>query len=153
MRLRLAAVGRGMPGWVAAGFEEYARRLPASCRLELEEVPGANRGDARSNRRQEARHLLAAVTGKVHPVALDPGGAPWSTEELAARLQGWLSGGQDVALLVGGADGLDATVLERCPQHWSLSRLTFPHHLVRVIVAEQIYRAWSILQHHPYHRS
>jgi 23S rRNA (pseudouridine1915-N3)-methyltransferase len=152
MRVRLTAVGRGMPRWVAAGFEDYARRLPPTCRLELREVPAA-RGDPVSMRRQEGQALLAAVPERAHRVALELDGKPWSTGDLARQLERWLASGRDVALLVGGAEGLDPDVLEQCDARWSLSRLTFPHQLVRVIVAEQIYRAWSLLQGHPYHRA
>ncbi len=146
MRLVLVAGGRRPPGWVAAGFQDYARRLPRHLPLELVEVPLQGRIS------EDRRRLLAAVPHRARLVAVDPGGEPWSTEELAARLQAWLAGGRDVAFLVGGPEGLGPEPLAQAEACWSLSRLTLPHMLVRVVVAEQLYRAWSLLTGHPYHR-
>lgn len=144
-----------MPRWVAEGFQEYARRMPRECSLVLREVdlPQRLRGlPLEQGRAAEGERLLAAVPPRAARVALDERGSPWSTAELARRLQGWLGGGGDVALLVGGADGLAPACLDGA-EVWSLSPLTLPHMLVRVVVAEQIYRAWSILAGHPYHRA
>ena len=155
MRVHLIAVGSGMPRWVAEGFQEYARRMPRECTLVLREVelPGRQRGlPASQGRTAEGERLLAAVPAGAGVVALDERGAPWDTLELSHRLEGWLGGGRDVALLVGGADGLAPECLQAAGQVWSLSALTRPHMLVRVLVAEQLYRAWSILAGHPYHR-
>ena len=155
MRVHLIAVGSGMPRWVAEGFQEYARRMPRECTLVLREVelPGRQRGlPASQGRTAEGERLLAAVPAGAGVVALDERGAPWDTLELSHRLEGWLGGGRDVALLVGGADGLAPECLQAAGQVWSLSALTLPHMLVRVLVAEQLYRAWSILAGHPYHR-
>jgi 23S rRNA (pseudouridine1915-N3)-methyltransferase len=154
VHIHLIAVGTGMPRWVAEGFQEYARRLPRECALRLREVdlPQRLRGlPPEQGRAAEGERLLAAVPAGAARVALDERGSPWSTAELARRLQGWLGGGRDVALLVGGADGL-APACREGAEVWSLSPLTLPHMLVRVVVAEQIYRAWSILAGHPYHR-
>lgn len=143
-----------MPDWIKQGFDEYARRLPRECALTLKEIPPIKRGKTTSAERakdEEGERLLAAI-GKEHVVALDEGGQQWSTIDLARRLRGWLDGGRDVALLIGGADGLTTACRERADEVWSLSRLTFPHPLVRVVVAEQLYRSWSLLQGHPYHR-
>jgi 23S rRNA (pseudouridine1915-N3)-methyltransferase len=163
MRLHLLSVGRRMPGWVEQGFVEYAKRLPPECRLSLVEIEPAQRGKGRGkagasealrerSRDEEGERLLKAVPSGALVIALDLGGRAWSTEELAGRLDAWLAGGRDVALLVGGPDGLSAACLARAEQRWSLSPLTFPHPLVRIILAEQIYRAWSIRAGHPYHR-
>ena len=146
-----------MPAWVDEAFAGYAKRLPAACRLTLREVPTAHRGAAARKGaaaavRREGEGLLQAVPSGARIVALDERGAAWSTADLAARLDGWLHDGRDVALLAGGPDGLAAECRERAEISWSLSRLTFPHLLVRVIVAEQVWRAWSLLNHHPYHR-
>ncbi len=103
-------------------------------------------------REDEAERLLKAIPKGAGVIALDGRGAGWSTEELAGHLKDWLGGGRDQVLLVGGPDGLAQTCLARADQHWSLSRLTFPHPLVRVILAEQVYRAWTLLKGHPYHR-
>jgi len=163
MHIQLLSVGRRMPHWVDEGVAEYAKRLPPSCALSLVEIEPAQRGkggqrgrpsDAERERvlAAEGRRLLKAVPASALAIALDVRGKRWSTETLAAELRTWLASGQDIALMVGGADGLHASCLERAQQRWSLSALTFPHGLVRVILAEQIYRAWSILQGHPYHR-
>lgn len=156
MRIHLIAVGQRMPRWVTAGFAEYASRLPPECALELREIPAERRGknpDIRRILAREGERMLAAVPKGALVVALDVKGRAWSTEDLADRLQSWLGEGRDVVLLVGGPDGLDATCLNRAEQRWSLSALTFPHPLVRVILAEQLYRAWSIGAGHPYHRA
>lgn len=155
MRIHLISVGRRMPGWVEAGYAEYVKRLPAECALNLIEIEPLRRGKstvAAQAREDEGRRILKAIPKGAVAVALDGGGQCWSTEILARQLSGWLAEGHDRALLVGGADGLAADCLERATQRWSLSALTFPHPLVRVIVAEQIYRAWTLIQGHPYHR-
>jgi len=144
-----------MPGWVKEGFREYARRLPPRCALSLHEVPAAKRtrnAPIDKLREQEGRRLLEAAPPGALLIALDETGRSWSSLELARRCDRWLQGGTDVALLVGGADGLAPACLERAEHVWSLSALTLPHMLVRVVVAEQIYRAWSIAENHPYHR-
>jgi len=156
MRIRLIAVGERMPRWVAQGFEEYAKRLPRDCRLELCEIAAGRRGKGQDPARavaEEGRRMLAALPTGARVIALDVGGQPWSTEELAAQMTRWRRLGETVALLVGGPDGLAPACLQRADQRWSLSRLTLPHPLVRVVLAEQLYRAWSLLQGHPYHRA
>ena len=155
MRIHLICVGRRMPAWVEAGYAEYAKRMPPECTLHLIEVEPRQRGKtagADLARGEEAQRLLKAIPKGAGVVALDGRGAGWGTEDLARELKGWLGGGRDQALLVGGPDGLDPACLERADQCWSLSRLTFPHPLVRVVLAEQIYRAWTLLKGHPYHR-
>ncbi len=155
MKLRLLAVGTRMPVWVEAGFADYAARFPPECRLELKEIPAGRRGKARDPRRavtEEGARLRAALPKRAHVVALDERGQSWSTAQLARELAGWLRNGQDAAFLIGGPDGLAADLLARAQQRWSLSPLTLPHALVRVLVAEQLYRAWSVLKNHPYHR-
>jgi len=155
VRIHLIAIGQRMPGWVADGWEEFARRLPRDCTLRLVELPSGRRGrkaDTRRALRDEGERMLAALPGGAQTVALDVAGQPWDTATLAAQLERWRMAGGDVALLVGGPDGLAPECLARATQRWSLSPLTFPHMLVRVIVAEQIYRAWSLLNGHPYHR-
>lgn len=156
MRINLIAVGTRMPNWVDAGFNEYARRLPPQCRLELRQISLGHRGktaNAHTARSAEGERMLAAMDRAHTACALEVTGKPWSTEQLAGQLKTWLAGGTDIALLVGGPDGLAPEVRARATLSWSLSALTLPHGLVRVIVAEQIYRAWSLLQGHPYHRA
>ncbi len=155
MRLHLIAVGNRMPGWVEQGYVEYAKRLPADCALLLHEIAPGKRSkgaDLERARREEGEKMLAALPKGAYVVALEVGGRDWSTEDLAQRLTEWRQQGRDVALLVGGPEGLADTCRARADVQWSLSRLTLPHPLVRIVLAEQIYRAWSITQGHPYHR-
>src|SRR5690606_1189097 len=155
MKIRLLAVGQKMPAWVTEGFNEYAGRMPPECRIDLVELPLALRTKSRPLERavrEEGERMLGALNGGEHLIALDVRGRTWSTEQLSTELAGWMHDGRDIALAVGGPDGLDDTVLARAERRWSLSPLTLPHPLVRVIVAEQLYRAMSILKNHPYHR-
>ena len=153
MRLRLLAVGTRMPAWGDAGVQDYLRRFPRDCPLELVEIPTAQRGqDAARARLEEGRRLLAAIGARDQVIALCVGGQRWTTPDLAKHLSDWQHQGRDVALLVGGPDGLDAACLDRASLRWSLSPLTLPHALARVVVIEQLYRAWSIRAGHPYHR-
>lgn len=156
MRIHLIAVGTRMPDWVVAGYTDYARRMPRECSLQLVEIAPGRRGKSASVERairEEGRQMLAAIPKDCRVVALDVRGRSWSTAELAGQLQDWLGAGSDVALLVGGPDGLDPACLERADTRWSLSALTFPHALVRVLLAEQLYRAWTLATGHPYHRA
>jgi len=153
MQLTLSAVGRKMPGWVQSGCDEYQKRLPKLWQFKIREIAQANLGSPALNVAKEGKALLAAVPPKAHIVALDNRGASWSTEELAKQLNGWQELGKPVGLLIGGPDGLDKETLSSAHQQWSLSALTFPHPLVRVLVIEQIYRAHSLLLNHPYHRA
>jgi 23S rRNA (pseudouridine1915-N3)-methyltransferase len=155
MNIHLIAVGEKMPAWVQQGFEEYAKRLPRECTLRLVEIAAGRRGknaDIARAIHDEGQRMLAAVPRGARVIALEVNGRDWSTEQLAQQLEGWLAGGQDMALLVGGPEGLSAEARAAAAQQWSLSPLTLPHPLVRVILAEQLYRAWSILNNHPYHR-
>ena len=156
MFIHLIAVGTRMPAWVTEGYQEYARRLPHECSLRLVEIPPCKRRKTLSTERirdQEGLQLLAAIPAQAMVVALDVSGKAWSTQALADRMQDWLQAGRDIALLVGGADGLSAACLARADLRWSLSAHTLPHALVRVVIAEQVYRAWTLLSGHPYHRA
>ena len=156
MKLRMLAVGQKMPAWVTAGYDEYANRMPPDCRLELTEIPLGQRSKAQPVERAmsvEADKLLAALGERDRLIALDVTGKPWSTEQLATELADWRQDGRDVCFAIGGPDGLAAPVLARAERRWSLSALTLPHPLVRIVLAEQLYRAWSILANHPYHRA
>lgn len=144
-----------MPGWVQQGYEEYAKRLPKDCELVLKEIPLRNRGkncDLARIIKEEGERMSLAIPSGAYTVALDICGKSRSTPELAQALRRWLDSGKPVALLVGGPEGLADSAKAQAAESWSLSALTFPHPLVRIIVAEQIYRAWSLLQNHPYHR-
>lgn len=156
MRTRLISVGERMPAWVAEGFAEYRKRLSRDLPLELIEVALGNRGKSRDPVRamtDEGTAVLAAIPAGAHIVALDGRGKTWSSEQLAAQLGEWRMLGRDLAILIGGPDGHAEDVLKRANQRWSLGPLTLPHMLVRLIVAEQLYRATTILAGHPYHRA
>lgn len=155
MRIHLLAVGRRMPDWVEAGFAEYSRRLPAECSLQLREIEPGRRSKSQlpaKAQAEEATRLLKAIPEGACVVALDERGKSLTSTTLSSHMQDWLQDGRDVVLLVGGADGLTDACRQRADWQWSLSSLTLPHGMVRVLLAEQIYRAWTILQNHPYHR-
>ncbi|WFF43142.1 23S rRNA (pseudouridine(1915)-N(3))-methyltransferase RlmH [Salinicola endophyticus] len=155
MKVRLLAVGTRMPAWVEAGVEEYRKRLPREMPVEIVEIaPGARGKNADIARaiQSEGDRMLEKLRDQEHVVALEVKGSAWTTEQLSQRLDDWRQGGQDVALLIGGPDGLDPRLSARARQSWSLSALTLPHPLVRVLLAEQLYRAWTLLAGHPYHR-
>ncbi|HEU4617635.1 MAG TPA: 23S rRNA (pseudouridine(1915)-N(3))-methyltransferase RlmH [Gammaproteobacteria bacterium] len=156
MRLVLVAAANRQPSWVDEGFAEYARRFRGAYALELKEIPLAPRGrnaPAAAAVEREGERMLAAVPAGARVVALDERGPVLSTSDLAARLVDWQRLGAPVHFLVGGPDGLSPGCLARAEERWSLSRLTLPHGLVRIIVAEALYRAWTVLEHHPYHRA
>jgi 23S rRNA (pseudouridine1915-N3)-methyltransferase len=154
MKIQLIAVGTKMPDWVTAGFTEYQRRFPKEIPLELIEIPAGKRGKNADIARilQKEGELTMAAAGKARIVTLDIPGKPWTTEQLAQQLEVWKQDGRDVALLIGGPEGLSPECKAAAEQSWSLSPLTLPHPLVRIVVAESLYRAWSITTNHPYHR-
>lgn len=155
MQVHIIAVGNRMPAWVEEGYLEYAKRLPPECVLTLHEIAAGKRGknaDIARLTRQEGEKMAALIPKGARVIALEVGGKAWSTEELSVRLESWMGEGRDVALLVGGPEGLEPGLSAAADQRWSLSPLTLPHPLVRIVLAEQIYRAWSILKGHPYHR-
>lgn len=155
MKLTVAAVGTRMPAWVNEAWDDYARRFPPNLPLELREIRMPSRSgspDIDAARRQEGEALLGAKAAGAFVVALDGGGAQWSTEKLASRLESWMQEGRDVHFMIGGPDGLSPECRAGADLSWSLGAPTWPHALVRVMVAEQLYRAWSITQNHPYHR-
>jgi 23S rRNA (pseudouridine1915-N3)-methyltransferase len=153
MRFFIVAVGHRMPVWVDAGFAEYAGRMPREMRMDLIALKPASRGGgARRAIDTEGERMLAAVPAGCTVIALDERGAAITTMELARRLARWRQSGRNIAFLIGGADGLAESVKKSSDAVWSLSRLTLPHGLARVLLAEQLYRAGSILHNHPYHR-
>lgn len=159
MKLRVITVGHKPPDWVAVGFEEYARRMPRSARIDLTEIKPASRSRQTPSEAQVARvlaeeksRILAAIPSGCVKIALDERGKPLSTAELARRLEDWMQGGRDVAFVIGSADGLDRDLKAGAELLLSLSAMTLPHALVRVLLAEQLYRAVSLIRNHPYHR-
>src|SRR3954453_20571834 len=156
LRLELIAASNRQPGWVDAGYAEYAHRLRGRCTLELKVLPLARRTASGPSDRavaEEGARMARAIPAGAHVVALAQAGKPWSTQDLAAKLERWSERGAPVALLLGGPDGIGPEALARAVERWSLSALTLPHGLARVVVAEALYRAWSLLQNHPYHRA
>jgi 23S rRNA (pseudouridine1915-N3)-methyltransferase len=151
MKLIVAAVGHRMPPWIDAGFKEYARRMPRELGIVLAAVKPAA-GAEGQNRRVEAERIRAAIPAGARLVALDERGKPFATRDLAKLLERWRGDGRDVAFAIGGADGLDDALKGEAELVLSLSALTLPHALARVVLAEQLYRACTILQNHPYHR-
>jgi 23S rRNA (pseudouridine1915-N3)-methyltransferase len=157
LKLLVVAVGHRMPAWVDAGFEEYAKRMPRDAQLGLIEVKPEPRSDHDSRNvdrltEAEGKRITGALPKGAHKVVLDERGRTCTTRELAERMAAWQMEGRDVAFVIGGADGLAATVKRDADFTWSLTPLTLPHGLVRVVLAEQLYRAYSLLKGHPYHR-
>lgn len=155
MRLSIIAVGGRMPAWVEQGIEEYARRLPRELRLNWREIPLARRGKDASAAQlcaREGEQIVKAIPAGDRVIALDVPGKRISTLQLAEQLREWQMSGENYSLLIGGPDGLSPQCLERADMRWSLSDLTLPHPLVRIVLAEQLYRAWTITVNHPYHR-
>lgn len=159
MKLHVVTVGHKPPDWVAAGFDEYARRMPRSARIDLTEIKPAPRSRQTPSEASVARvlaeeksRILAAIPSGCVKIALDERGKPLSTGELARRLDGWMQEGRDVAFVIGSADGLDRDLKAGADLLLSLSAMTLPHALVRVLLAEQLYRAVSLIRNHPYHR-
>ncbi len=155
MLIHLIAVGHRMPDWVEAGYAEYAKRMPPESKIKLVEIPAGKRNknsDIKRLTQQEGEKMIAAIPKGAKIIALDVLGKACSTEELAKELKSWQASGQDIALLVGGPEGLAQDCLKQAQQTISLSNLTLPHPLVRVVLAEQLYRATTILKGHPYHK-
>lgn len=155
MKLTLIAVGHKMPGWIESGYDDYARRMPPDLPMQLIEIKPGHRvagEDGAKARQIEAERILAALPAGSVPVVLDERGAQLTTRELADWLRGWMQEGVSPAFVIGGADGLDASVKARAGKTLGLSKLTLPHALARVMLAEQLYRAVCIIKSHPYHR-
>ena len=155
MVIHFIVVGQKMPKWVLEGYAEYTKRLPKSCSIKLVELPMAIRGKTSSvetNKQQEAKRIEAVIPKGAKIIVLDEHGKQTTTLQFSEKLKDWLGSGQDIALIVGGPDGLSGEILQKAEWKWGLSKLTLPHPMVRILVAEQVYRAWSVLQNHPYHR-
>ena len=155
MQLVIAAVGHKMPAWIDTGFTEYAKRMPPDCRIVLKEIKPVDRSGSRSAETvmaMERSRIEAVIPKGSRVVALDERGKDLTSAELAKNLAQWQQGGTDVTFVIGGADGLDAQFKQQADMLLRISSLTLPHGMVRVLLAEQLYRAWSITQNHPYHR-
>jgi 23S rRNA (pseudouridine1915-N3)-methyltransferase len=155
LKVTLVAVGQKMPDWIEAGYNEYIRRLPAHLKPTLKELkadPRSGATDARAGMAAEGERILAAVPTASHLICLDERGKSISSLGFAKALGQWQAEGQNPTWVIGGADGLAPEVKAAAQSLWSLSALTLPHGMVRVLLAEQLYRAWTILENHPYHR-
>lgn len=155
MQIDLIAVGKKMPTWIESGFKEYAKRLPKNINFKLIEITPATRSknnNADNYKQKEQEKIEAVLSTKSIIIALDERGKSINSQQLANQLQSWNDDNQHISLIIGGADGLSEPLKKKATQLWSLSAMTLPHGLVRVMIAEQIYRAWSITQNHPYHR-
>ncbi len=155
MKITIIAVGKNMPDWVTSGYTEYANRMPPDYRVELIEISPEKRGknaDIQKISLIEETKITAAIPKGSYCVALDRTGKTSDTLKLAKRLQGWHDNQQSVCFIIGGPEGLSCDFLKKSHDVWSISEMTFPHPLVRIILIEQIYRAWSITINHPYHR-
>lgn len=156
MKLIVAAVGNRMPAWVETAWDDYARRMPPDCALELREIKPEPRTSGKTPAQMmaaEGRRIEAALPPQALRIALDERGRDLTTVALSQTLEQWRAGGRDVAFLVGGPDGLDASLKASSALQIRLSSLTLPHPMVRVVLAEQLYRAWAIMTNHPYHRA
>ncbi|QJR82464.1 23S rRNA (pseudouridine(1915)-N(3))-methyltransferase RlmH [Alteromonas pelagimontana] len=155
MRIQIVAVGTKMPAWVAAGVDEFIRRFPPDMPVFFNEIAAGKRGknaDIKRILQKEGEAMLTAIPKGNRIVTLEVTGKPWDTPQLATQLEAWKMDGRDISLLIGGPEGLAPECIQLSEQRWSLSPLTLPHPLVRIIVAESLYRAWSVVQNHPYHR-
>ena len=152
MKLRVLAVGRRQAGWVEEAVEQYTKRMPKRHPIEVVPVRPAGHGNQEQVRASEADRLLGLIGEGDIVIALDELGRQWDTRGLAAQLQQWHTNGSRVAFCIGGAEGLAQRVRERAQHIWGLSKLTLPHGLARVVVVEQLYRAWTLANNHPYHR-
>lgn len=156
MKAHLIAVGEKPPAWVVEGFEDFKKRLSHSLPLQLHEITPGVRGKGRDPARamlEEGQRVLDCIPKGAWVVTLDGDGKPWSSEQLSQRLAHWRGQGRDLAFLIGGPEGHAADVKQRADESWSLGPMTLPHMLVRVVLAEQLYRASSMLANHPYHRA
>lgn len=155
MQLDIIAVGNKMPSWVTAGYQEYAKRMPPDWRMNLIEIPPEKRGknaDIARILEKEGNNILSAIPKGNRIVALEVTGKPWDSHQLAEQMEKWQLDGRNVSLIIGGPEGLSEKCLNLAEQKWSLSTLTLPHPLVRIVLAESLFRAWSINNNHPYHR-
>ena len=154
MKIKILTVAAKAPAWVQQGYTEYAKRMPKGLSFELIEIaPSKHANDTERFKAEEGERILGRIRDDDWVIALDEQGTLWESAKLARSMEQWQMQGRDVVFAIGGSDGLSNTVKSRADQVVSLSKLTFPHHLVRVIVAEALYRAWTISAGHPYHRA
>jgi 23S rRNA (pseudouridine1915-N3)-methyltransferase len=154
MKIRIISVGHKMPEWVENACREYMKRMPREASVEIVEIKPDKRASGKNSntvQESEAKRILEAC-GKDYAIALDERGHEVTTLQLSERMTNWLAGGRDISLIIGGADGLHSDIKKNADWLWSLSKLTLPHGMVRIVLTEQLYRAWTVINHHPYHR-
>ena len=155
MRIHLIAVGKKMPEWVNSGFLEFSKRMPPELQINLIEITPSVRNKTtpiEKNIKEEGERIQSAIPSNSRLIVLDEKGKNFSSIALSKKMEEWFPQAQDIAIIIGGADGIDPTIKQHADEKWSLSSFTLPHALVRVVITEQLYRAWSILKRHPYHR-
>lgn len=155
MKIYLIAVGKKMPDWINSGYAEFNKRMPPERQINLIEINQSVRNKTtptEKNIKEEGERIQSAIPSNSRLIVLDEKGKNFSSVELSKKMESWLPMGQDISIVIGGADGIDPSIKQQADEKWSLSPFTLPHTLVRVVIAEQLYRAWSILQRHPYHR-
>ncbi len=155
MRIQIIAVGERMPGWVQQGYQEYIKRIASGITISLTEISAEKRGKSSNTQTilvKEAQRMLQAVAKNHYVIALDKGGQSCSTEMLADKIRGWQQDGTNISFLIGGPEGMTAELLQKAQTKMSFSAMTFPHPIIRVMLAEQLYRAYSIINNHPYHK-
>ncbi len=155
MKVHLIAIGKKMPEWINSGYAEFSKRMPPELQIDLIEITPSVRNKTTAtekNIKEEGKRIQSAIPANSRLIVLDEKGKNFSSIALSKKMESWLPMGQDIVLVIGGADGIDPKIKQQADEKWSLSSFTLPHALVRVVVAEQLYRAWSILKGHPYHR-
>lgn len=155
MKIHLIAVGKKMPEWINTGYAEFSKRMPPELQINLIEITPSVRNKStpvEKNIKEESERIQSAIPANSRLIVLDEKGKNFSSVALSEKMESWLPMGQDISIVIGGADGIDPVIKQQADEKWSLSSFTLPHALVRVVVTEQLYRAWSILQGHPYHR-
>jgi len=155
MKVHLIAVGKKMPEWINSGYTEFSKRMPPELQIDLIEITPSVRNKTtptEKNIKEEGKRIQSAIPANSRLIVLDEKGKNFNSIALSKKMESWLPMGQDIVLVIGGADGIDPKIKQQADEKWSLSSFTLPHALVRVVIAEQLYRAWSILKGHPYHR-
>lgn len=154
MKIHILAVGDKLPGWAETAVAEYVKRMPREAKVEILPIRPEKRSGQSAERIKslEALRIQEKLPQGAYLVALDEHGTQISTRDLASSMQTWLASGRDIAMVIGGADGIDPQLLARADTRFALSRLTLPHAMARILLAEQLYRAWTLLNNHPYHR-
>jgi len=155
MQITIIAVGIRLPGWINQGVSEYQKRMPPELRVNLAEIVPTKRNKSASTEKilkQECERIMAAIPKDAYLIVLDERGKSQATTALAKTMESWMQDGRNICLVIGGADGIHETLKQKASESWSLSDFTLPHGFARVLLTEQLYRAWTVIKNHPYHR-